>query len=60
MRTRKPTKGRVAGVKFDISEEADKNDLKKAKAQLLKELAESEKNKKEWYDKELDKNLKKQ
>ena len=58
MRTRKPTKGRVTGVKFDVKGE-DKNDLKKAKAQLLKELEESEKNKKDWYDKELDKNLKK-
>ncbi len=60
MRTRKPTKGRVPGVKFGISDEADSNDLKKAKAQVLKELAESEKNKKDWYDKELEKNLKKQ
>jgi hypothetical protein len=60
MRTRKPTKGRVAGVKFGISGETDSNDLKKAKAQLLKELADSEKNKKDWYDKELEKNLKKQ
>ncbi|MCD6010172.1 MAG: hypothetical protein K0Q79_34 [Flavipsychrobacter sp.] len=58
MRTRKSTKGRVTGVKFEVKG-GDKNDLKKAKAQLLKELEESEKNKKDWYDKELDKNLKK-
>ena len=38
--------------------EAEETDLKKVKAQVLKELEESEKEKKEWYDKELEKNLK--
>lgn len=57
MRTRKPTKGRVTGVKFEVKRE-DMDDLKKAKAKLLKELEESDKNKKDWYDRELDKNLK--
>jgi len=38
--------------------ETEENDLKKVKAQALKELEEREKNKKEWYDNELDKNLK--
>ena len=38
--------------------EAEENDLKKVKAQALKELEENEKNKKDWYDTELEKNLK--
>jgi len=60
MRTRKPTNGRVAGVKFTPASSPEENDLKKVKAQILKELAEQEQNSKEWYDKEMDKNLKKQ
>jgi hypothetical protein len=40
--------------------EAEEGDLKKVKAQALKELEAIEKNKKDWYDKELDKNLKSQ
>lgn len=59
MRTRKPTNGRVSGVKFTINTPQEETDLKKVKAQLLKELEEKEKNDKEWYDKEMDKNLKK-
>ncbi len=55
MRTRKPTNGRVAGVKFTVKKETE--DLNKLRAQTLKELQEQEKDKKEWYDKELDKNL---
>ena len=58
MRTRKPTKGRVSGVKFALNDTAEETDLKKVKAQLLKELEEKEKNDKEWYDREMDKNLK--
>lgn len=57
MRKRKPTNGRVTGAKFTISTEKEGDDLKKAKAQILKELEEKEKNNKEWYDKEMDKNL---
>ncbi len=57
MRKRTPTNGKVVGIKFGLSE--DKNDLKKVKAQILKELEEKEKNSKEWYDQELEKNLKK-
>lgn len=57
MRTKKPTNGRVAGVKFTIKPKTEEDDLKKAKAQLLKELKEKEQNNTEWYDKELDKNL---
>jgi hypothetical protein len=38
----------------------EENDLKKVKAQALKELEEKEKNKEEWLDTELDKNLKQQ
>ena len=39
--------------------EVEENDLKKVKADLLKELEANEENKKEWYDAELAKNLKK-
>ena len=38
-------------------QEQEENDLKKVKAQTLKDL---EMNDKEWFDKELEKNLKKQ
>ena len=38
--------------------EPDENDLKKVKDGLLKELEEAEKNKEEWFNNELDKNLK--
>ena len=37
----------------------EEEDLKKVKAQVIKELEESKENAKEWLDKELDKNLKK-
>ena len=40
--------------------EEEVEDLKQVKARVLKELEEDEKKKKEWYDNELDKNLKKQ
>lgn len=40
--------------------EPEEHDLKKVKALLLKDIEANEKNKKEWYDKELDKNLKQQ
>jgi hypothetical protein len=43
-------------TKAEMGPEAD--DLKKAKAEALKVVEENEKNKKEWYDNELDKNLK--
>jgi hypothetical protein len=58
VRPRKPTKGKVPGNKFTIDTEKGE-DLKKVKEQLLKELAEKEKNDKDWYDKELDKNMNK-
>ena len=57
-RKRKPTNGKVVGVKFAVNAEEEKDDLKKAKEQILKEIAEKENNSKEWFDKELDKNLK--
>jgi hypothetical protein len=38
--------------------ESEEEDLKKVKAKVLKEIEDNEKNKKEWYDNELDKNLK--
>lgn len=53
MRKRKPTNGKVPGAKFRISEASEDNDLKKVKKKLLKELEDKEKNKKDWFDKEL-------
>ncbi len=41
-------------------QETGEEDLKKVKAQIIKELEENEEQAKEWYDKELDKNLRKQ
>ncbi len=58
MRTRKPTNGRVTGVKFTVKNETE--DLKKVRAQTLKDLKEKDKNSNDWYDKELEKNLGKQ
>ena len=58
MRTRKLTNGKVAGAKFTLNEQNEEQDLKKVKARIQKELEENEQNKKEWYDKEMDKNLK--
>ena len=43
-----------------IGKNAEEEDLKKVKARVLKELEEDQKNKKDWFDQELDKNLKKQ
>jgi hypothetical protein len=59
MRTRKPTHGKVSGIKFGLNEKSEESDLKKVKEKMLKELAEKEKNDKEWFDKEMDKNMKK-
>ena len=59
MRTRKPTHGKVSGIKFGLSENKEENDLKKVKEKMLKDLEEQEKNKKEWFDKEIEKNMKK-
>jgi hypothetical protein len=40
-------------------QEEPEEDLKVAKARMLKEIEANEKNKKDWFDKELDKNMKK-
>jgi hypothetical protein len=60
MKKRKPTNGKVLGVKFTVNKEQEENDLKKVKAKALKELEEKEKNSKEWYDKEIEKNMNRQ
>ena len=49
----------MTGVKFALETDKEQDDLKKAKTQMLKELKEREGNAKEWFDKELDKNLNK-
>ena len=38
--------------------EPEEDDLKKEKARIIKELEENEEKEKEWFDNELDKNLK--
>lgn len=57
-RKRKPTNGRVLGVKFAQKEQSQETDLKKEKARMLKELEEKQQGDDEWFDKELDKHLK--
>lgn len=44
-------------MKFSMNTQNEETDLKKVKAQILQELKEKEQDKKEWYDKEMDKNL---
>ena len=43
-----------------IQDESEEHDLKKVKAKAIKDLEEHQKNAKDWYDNELDKNLKNQ
>ena len=60
-RKRKPTDRKRPAFKLGATQqEAEENDLKKLKEQALNELEELKKNEKDWYDKELDKNLKNQ
>ncbi|MBC7555000.1 MAG: hypothetical protein H7257_13605 [Taibaiella sp.] len=59
MRARKPLNGKVTGVKFKVNEENGEIDLKQEKARILKEIEENEQKTKEWYDKEMEKNLNK-
>jgi hypothetical protein len=42
-----------------VQKEEPEEDLKVTKARMLKEIEASENNKKDWFDKELDKNMKK-
>ena len=42
-----------------IQSDPEEQDLKKVKARIIKELKENDKKKEEWYDNELNKNLKK-
>jgi hypothetical protein len=59
VRKRKPAEKKIPAFKLTrIPEEQDENDLKAVKARTMKELEENEANEKEWYDNELDKNLK--
>ncbi|MCW3120879.1 MAG: hypothetical protein JWQ38_371 [Flavipsychrobacter sp.] len=57
-------KRHVAGKKMPAfkmtRQEEEEQDLKKVKEEAIKALEEDQANKKDWYDKELDKNLKKQ
>ncbi len=59
-RKRKPVSSNRPIFKVTRTEASEENDLKKVRAQVLKELKKNEENKKDWYDIELDKNLKKQ
>ncbi len=58
-RKRKPTDKKRPAFKAERTPgEQEENDLKKVKEQIKKDLEENQANDKDWYDKELDKNLK--
>jgi hypothetical protein len=60
-RKRKPADKKLPAFKMTrIQEHPEENDLKKLKAQTLAALKENKEKEKEWYDNEMDKNLKKQ
>ena len=59
-RPRKPVDKKMPDFRVTSIGKDEADDLKKVKAKVLKELEEQKKNDKEWYDKELDKNLNKQ
>jgi hypothetical protein len=59
-RKRKEVTKKLPAFKLTRIQEDEENDLKKVKAKVIKELEEKRKNAKEWYDNELDNNLKKQ
>ena len=57
-RKRKPADKKLPAFKLSrVQEDHEENDLKKSKARIIKELQENQLKEKEWYDKELDKNL---
>jgi hypothetical protein len=60
IRKRKISEKKRPAFRQPVVQPDDENDLKKAKERIMKELEESEQNQKEWYDNELDKNLKQQ
>jgi hypothetical protein len=58
-RKRKPADKKLPAFKLTrLQEEKEENDLKKVKARTIKELKENQLKEKEWFDNELDKNLK--
>lgn len=58
-RKRKPADKKFAAFKLTREEgNVEENDLKKVKEQILKDLEANKENDKEWYDKELEKNMK--
>ncbi len=57
-RKRKPADKSRPTYRVTKVEQNDENDLKKQKEQAKKLLEEQAKNDKEWFDKEMDKNLK--
>jgi len=58
-RKRKPAEKKFPAFKIARpGEEQEENDLKKVKARIIKDLEEDKEKEKEWFDKELEKNLK--
>jgi len=57
-RQKKEMTRKVPAFKHTEVKVQPEEDLKKIKAQVIKDLKETEQSKKEWYDNELDKNLK--
>jgi hypothetical protein len=59
MRKRKPADKKFAAFKTTEAPQTNENaDLKEVKAQIIQELEEKTEGDKEWFDKELEKNLK--
>jgi hypothetical protein len=58
-RQRKPTDKKMPAFRSErVGDSNEENDLKKVKEQILRQIQEDTSDNKEWYDKELDKNLK--
>lgn len=58
-RKRKPADKKLPAFKMTrVDDRQEENDLKKVKARIIKELEEKRSDAKEWYDNELDKNMK--
>ena len=58
-RKRKPADKKMPAFKLTpVREDQEENDLKKIKARTIKDLEENQAKEKEWFDNELDKNLK--
>jgi hypothetical protein len=59
MRKRKPVDKKMPAFRVTrVEGDQEETDLKKVKAQIMKELEDNSANDKDWFDKEYEKNLK--